>query len=94
MLLVMIDLSGETEHLACRLAEARHVTVEDAIRRALETQAQAAGLAPGPGRTRDSSPDAIAARRAEVACIVREIAALPVLDARDPRDIMDDLNDV
>lgn len=79
--------------LALRLAELRHVTVEDVVREALEARAQAAGLSLEPCRPRDPSPQAAAARRAELARIVGEITAMPVHDARSAQAIMDDLND-
>jgi antitoxin VapB len=88
----MISLSQETEALARRLADAQHVTIEDAIRRALEASAHAAGVVPEPGRPRDQSPEAAATRRARMDQIVREIAAMPILDRRSPREIVDDLN--
>lgn len=43
---------------------------------------------------RDQSPEAVAARLARMDRIVREIAAMPILDPRSPDDIMDDLNAV
>ena len=89
----MISLSDETEVLARRLADVQHITVEDAVRQALEARAHSAGLLLEPSRPRDLSPEAAAARRAGLARIVREIAAMPVLDARSPQEIMDDLND-
>ena len=88
----MIDLSQETETLARRLAEARHVTVDDAVRQALEASAYAVGIALKPRRPHDRSPEAVAARRAAVDRIVQEIAALPILDRRSPQEIIDDLN--
>ena len=88
----MINLSHETEALARRLAAAQRVTIEDAIRRALEASAQAAGVLPEPGRPRDRSPEAAARRRTRMDRIVRDIAAMPMLDQRSPREIMDDLN--
>jgi antitoxin VapB len=88
----MISLSKESEALARRLANAQSVTVEDAVRQALEARARAAGLLPEPGRPRDLSPEAVAVRRARLDRIVDKIAALPVLDARSPREIMNDLN--
>ena len=60
----MIRLSDETEILARRLAEIERVTVEDAVRQALEARAHAAGLLLEPARPRDLSPEAAAARRA------------------------------
>lgn len=89
----MINLSQEIEALARRLADAQSVTIEDAIRQALEARAHAAGvMLVEPGRPRDQSPEAAAARRARIEQIVREIADMPILDRRSPREIMDDLN--
>ena len=85
----MIRLSDETKILARRLAEMEHVTVDDAVRQALEARAHAAGLMLEPNRPRDLSPEAAAARRAGLARIVREIAAMPILDTRSAQDIMD-----
>lgn len=90
----MIMLSEKTEMLARRLAELRHVTVENVVEEAVEAHAQAAGLSLEPNRPRDPSLQAVAARRAELARIVREIAAMPVRDARSAQEIMDDLNDL
>ena len=88
----MINLSRETEALAQRLADVQRVTVEDAVRQALEARANAAGITICAGPTRDGSPKAIAARRARVSQIVQEIAAKPVLDRRSQSEIIDDLN--
>ncbi len=86
----MIDLSQETEALARRLAAAQSVTVDTAVRQALEARAQAAGIAPEPPRNR--SPEAVSMRRARMHRLAREIASLPILDPRSPREIVDDLN--
>lgn len=88
----MINLSQETEALARRLAAAQNVTIEDAIRQALEAHAAAGGAIPEASQPRDQSPEAVAARRARMDRIVREIAAMPILDWRSPREILDDLN--
>jgi antitoxin VapB len=83
----MVHLSHETEALAKRLAEAQRLSVEDAIRRALEQQAFATGLVAEtkqPGRRRMSIEEMLA--------VGDEIAAMPLLDARSPQQIMDDLN--
>jgi antitoxin VapB len=90
--ITMIDLSQETEALARRVADARRVTVDAAVRQALEASAQAAGVLPEPGRPRDRSFEAVTMRRERIGRIVGEIAAMPVLDPRPPREIMDDLN--
>ena len=88
----MIRLSQETEALAQQLAAAQRVPVEDAIRQALEARARAAGIIPEPQKRRDRSAAAIAARRANVRRIVEEVAALPILDRRSAREIVDELN--
>lgn len=88
----MIDLSQETETLARRLAAAQRVSIEDVIRQALEARAHAAGIMPESGRKRDVSPEAVAARRTRMDQIARKIAAMPILDQRSPRAIIDDLN--
>lgn len=90
----LINLSQETEALAQRLAAAQSITIEDAIRQALEARARAAGVMPGLGQQRDQSPGAVSARRARIDEIVREIATMSILDRRSPREIMDDLNAV
>lgn len=90
-LVAMINLSQELEALARRLADAQSVSIEDAIKQALEARAHAAGIVTA-HRPRDRSPRAVAARRAHLDRAVREIAAMPVLDPRSPREIMDDLN--
>ena len=89
----MINLSQETEALAHRLAVAQGVSLDAAIRLALEEKARASGLAaPQPLRTRDRSAEAVAARRARTDKLVAVLAAMPVLDPRSPHEIMDELN--
>lgn len=90
----MIDLSPETIALAERLAAARGVSVEEAIRWAIEKCARDASVTAGTERPRDTSPDAIAARLARIQKIVDEIAAMPVRDPRSPQEIMDELNEL
>ncbi|HYZ62921.1 MAG TPA: hypothetical protein VE650_10755 [Acetobacteraceae bacterium] len=90
----MIDLSQETEALARRLAEQQNVTVDAVVRQALEARAQAAGLAPRHGPSRDGSPEAVAARRNRMEQIVQELAAMPILDRRPPQEIVDDINEL
>lgn len=83
----MIDLSHETETLAKRLAAAQRLSVDAAIRQALEQQATATGIATDtmrPARRRMSVEEMLA--------VGDEIAAMPVLDPRSPQEIMDDLN--
>jgi len=88
----MINLSQETEALAQRIAVARHLSVEQAIRLALEEMAKAERIVSEPCRSRDQSPEAIAARRTRTDTFVAELAAMPIRDPRSPREIMDDLN--
>jgi antitoxin VapB len=88
----MIDLSQETEALARRVADARRVTVDTAVRQALEASAHVAGVPLAPSRQRDTSAESVAMRRERLGWIVGELAKLPVLDRRSPREIMDDIN--
>jgi antitoxin VapB len=88
----VIHLSPQTEALARKLAATRGISMEDAIKRAIEQSAREAGVMGEPEQRRDLSPEAIEGRRARIDRIVEEIAALPVLDQRSPREIMDDLN--
>lgn len=88
----MIHLSWETEALARRLALAKGIPLEDAVRNAIEHSAREAGVLGKPQIQRDQSPEAIAARKARMDKIADEIANLPVLDPRSPAEIMDDLN--
>lgn len=88
----MINLSRETEALAKRLAVTQSLSVEDAVRLALEDKARAAGIALEARQPRDQSPKSVAARHARTNRFVAELAAMPVLDPRSPRAIMDDLD--
>lgn len=88
----MITLSREVEALAERLAAAQNLSVEDAIRLALEEKARVAGVLREPQRRRDQSPAAIAARLESLNRISAEIAAMPILDPRSANEIIDDLN--
>ena len=88
----MINLPQETEALAQRLALATRLSVEEVIRLALEEKGRAEGMTPESDQPRDPSPKAVAARRARTDKLVAALPAMPVLDRRSPRDIMDDLN--
>jgi antitoxin VapB len=88
----MINLSQETEALAQRLATAKHLSIEEAIRLALEEIVRAEGIAPEPAQPRDRSTQAVAARRARTDKLVAALATMPVLDRRSPHEVMDDLN--
>jgi len=82
----MINLPQETVALAKLLAVAQNVSIEDAIRLALEEKARAAGVATELLRPR---------RRMSVEKMLAlgaEITAMPLLDRRSPREIVDDLN--
>jgi antitoxin VapB len=87
----MLTLSAETETLAERIAAARHVPVEAAIRHALEAEAT---RLPTTFAVKDVTEAAIAERRARTQQIVADIAALPVLDPRPIADIVADLNEL
>jgi antitoxin VapB len=87
----VINLSSETIALAQRLAAAHGVSTEDAIKQAIEQSAREAGVM-APELRRELSAAAIAARKARIDRIVDEIAAMPILDPRSPREIMDGLN--
>lgn len=81
----MLALTHETEALARRVAAAKQLPVEDAVRRALENEARAAGLELGGARRRRMSAD-------EMLALGGEIAALPLLDPRSAREIVDDVD--
>jgi antitoxin VapB len=82
--LFMITLSEETEALAKRLVAAQRLSIEDAIREALEDKARIAGIVPKLRRRRMTVEEMLA--------VGSEIAAMPLLDKRSPREIMDDLD--
>jgi len=90
----MINLSYETEALAQRIAVLRRVSIEQAIQLALEETARSEGISVESGYRRDSSPEAIHARRKRIDEIVNEVAALPILDPRPVEQIIDDINDL
>jgi antitoxin VapB len=81
----MINLSHETEALAARVAAAQRVSVDMAVRHALEAQARAAGVETSAHPRRRMTVEQMMALGAE-------IAALPLLDRRSPNEIMDDIN--
>jgi hypothetical protein len=86
----MINLSQETEALAKRPAATQSLTVEDAVRLAVEEKARAVGVTMEARRPRDQSPEAVAARARIVS--LRSLRAMPVLDPRPVSEIVDDLN--
>ena len=88
----MIHLSQDTLALARRLAAVRRVSLEDAVKLAIEQTAREAGVTSQPPKQRDQSPRAVAARKARLDEFADEIAKMPVLDHRSPREIMDEIN--
>jgi hypothetical protein len=88
----MIYLSQETEALAQRLAVAQRLSVEGAIRQALEAHARASGIALPSRRLRDTSPEAAAARIARFDALAQMIAGAPINDPRPISEIVDELN--
>jgi antitoxin VapB len=80
----MISLSEDVETLARRVAEVEQTSVEDAIRRALEDRARAKGMSLVTRQGRRMTAD-------RMISLGTEIAAMPLLDKRSPREIMDDL---
>ena len=91
-LLAQVEAKQRRETSPSGLPSRKASLVEDAIRLALEEKARAAGVVMEPRHPRDQSPEAIAARHARTDRFVAELAAMPVLDPRSPREIMDDLN--
>ena len=87
----MIHLSPEIEALARQLATVQGLSIEQAIKQALEQSARRAGIAFQPQKRSDSA-SSIAARNALIDQVVESIAKMPVLDPRSPREIMDDLD--
>lgn len=80
----MIHLSDEIEALARELAVARGLSVEDVVARAVEDSARQTGLA-RPRRRLTTE---------QLLAVGDEIVALPLLDPRSPRQIMDDMNSI
>jgi antitoxin VapB len=82
----MRRICPETARLAERLAAAQGISVEEAIRRAIEAST----------RSGHCSRTAKAASRRmtvdEMLAVGAEIAAMPLLDPRSPQEIMDDIN--
>lgn len=77
----MISLSPETESLARRVADRRGVSVDAAVRDALEATA---GPAAHPPRRRMTA--------AKMLSFAASVAALPLLDHRTPEAILDEVN--
>ena len=89
----MLTLSEETENLAQQLAEAQNLSVDAAVRRALEQQARSVGVTrqTETGRVPDEE---VARRRAAMEEITRQIDALPILDHRPWQEIADEINEL
>jgi antitoxin VapB len=77
----MIHLSQETVALARRLAEAQGISIEDAVKQAIEHSAREVGIAPAASRKPHPSADRMMA-------ISERFAAYPVLDPRRPDEII------
>ncbi len=88
----MIALSKDSEALARRLAEAKHLPVQDVIKQALEASARSAGVSREPFEP-SRLAETTAARKASIARIVAQVKALPILDPRSPQEIMDELDE-
>jgi antitoxin VapB len=76
----MIELPDEIEALARKIADARGVSVEDVVAEAIEQSASRTPLS----RRRMTV--------AEMLAVGDEIAALPLLDPRSPKELMEDVN--
>ena len=83
----MIRLSDETETLAKRIAGAQRVSVDTAVRYALEELAKSRHIDIGP-----TQPERRRMSIEEMLAVGDQIAAMPLLDTRSPQEIMDDLN--
>jgi antitoxin VapB len=81
----MANLSKETKSLAAQLAAQQRRSIDEVIRHALEVQAKSAGLQTDRHPRRRMTAEQMMALGAQ-------IAALPVLDPRSPKQIMDDIN--
>lgn len=79
----MLQLTQETERLARLVAAPSGGSAEDVIRAALEREARALGISDDRRLRRQTA--------VQMLMVGAEIAALPVLDPRTPREIMDDL---
>jgi hypothetical protein len=86
----MIVLTDDTEALARKVAESRHIPVDVAIRLGLEAIAGKADHA-----VQSAGSEALVERRrTALAHFAEVIASMPVQDPRAPAVIMDDLNEV
>ena len=89
----MLTLSEETESLAQRLAEAQNLSVDAAVRGALEQQARSVGVT-RPAESGRVSNEEIARRRAATEELQRQLDALPILDHRPWQEIADEINEL
>jgi antitoxin VapB len=83
----MIHLSAETESLAKRIATVQRVSVDTAIRHALEQLAKNKHI-----DIPEARPERQRMTIEEMLAVGDEIAAMPLLDTRSPQEIMDDFN--
>jgi antitoxin VapB len=81
-----MDLPIETEQLARLVAAKVGKTPQEVVREAVEERARAAGLV----SERHGARRRMTVER--MLAVGAEIAAMPLLDPRSPREIMDDLN--
>lgn len=88
----MLNLSIATERLAQLIAAKTGTTPEIVVHEAVEERARATGIALEQRARRDLTTEAVVAREARMLRCADEIAALPLLDKRSPRQIMDELN--
>lgn len=80
----MIAVTTDTEALARELAAWQKMPVSEAVRLALEAQAQRLGM---------SRPESARQRQtiAQILAMADDIAAMSLLDTRSPQEILDDL---
>jgi antitoxin VapB len=83
--MVMLNLPPEITRLAQRLAAAQGMSLDQAIQRAIEESARAAGILSEQRRRRRQTV-------AEMLAVGVEISSMPLLDRRTPTEIMDDID--
>lgn len=83
----MLQIAHDTELLARKVAARLGRKPEDVIRAAVEREAKALGVA-------DDQPARKRMTVEEMLAMGDRVRALPLLDPRSPKEIMDDLNDL